>query len=210
MNDVVGWSGIRQTTLSTDGSAIRNGWENASAGIGVWYAHGSARNIVLKLENQGENVASNSRAELGAILEALRQNVTEDLEIESNLLSSLRAICSLSERYEDLNWYGIQNADLLKGILIRLRTQSAHTAFGWVNDHPALQDRARLQDLGAKHIYNTLLNWHFRGVTPVPHQETLEEAKDKVEVTGLRSTHKEKATERGQSPQRSTSTSRIT
>ena len=137
MNDVVGWSG-RQPTLSTDdGPAIRNVWENASAGIGVWYAHGSAQDIVLKLENQGENKASNSRAELGAILEALRQNVTDDLEVEYHSLSSLRVICNLSERYEDLNWYGIQNADLLKGILIRLRTQPAQTAFRWVKGHEA-------------------------------------------------------------------------
>jgi hypothetical protein len=62
------------TTISTDGSAIRNGWENATAGVGIWYADGSRRNVALRLENQGEKIASNSRAELGAILEALRQN----------------------------------------------------------------------------------------------------------------------------------------
>ena len=47
-------------TISTDGSAIHNGWENAVAGIGVWYRDGCTRNITLKLERPGENIASNS------------------------------------------------------------------------------------------------------------------------------------------------------
>ena len=58
--------------ISTDGSAVNNGWENATAGIGVWYADGSARNIKLSITGQETKPASNSRAELGAILEALQ------------------------------------------------------------------------------------------------------------------------------------------
>ena len=54
----------------------------------------------MRLENTGLRFASNSRAELGAILEALRQNERDDLEIESD---SLRAICNLSEKYEDIH-----------------------------------------------------------------------------------------------------------
>ena len=30
-----------QITLNTDESAIHNGWENATAGIGIWYADGN-------------------------------------------------------------------------------------------------------------------------------------------------------------------------
>ena len=74
-----------------------NGWENATAGIGVWYADGSKRNIKIKIVTTGNKTASNSQAELGAILEALRQNETDDLEIESDSLTSLRAICNLSD-----------------------------------------------------------------------------------------------------------------
>ena len=73
--------------------------------------------IRLGLDNHGDKIASNSWAELGAILEVLRQNETDDLEIESDSLTSLRAICILSPRYEDLNWSasGVQNADLIMG-----------------------------------------------------------------------------------------------
>jgi len=101
----------------------------------------------MKLMNHESRIASNSRAELGAILEALRQNETDDLEIESASLTSLRAICSHSEKYEDLNWQGIQNADLLKGILIRLRTRPARTAFTWVKGHEENYGNIRADDL---------------------------------------------------------------
>ena len=50
--------------------------------------------------------------------------ISDDLEIESDALTSLRAICNLSERYEDIDRIGIQNEDPLKGILIRLRTET--------------------------------------------------------------------------------------
>lgn len=52
------------------------------------------------------------RAELAAILEALKPNGTDNLETESDSLSSLRAICNHLDRYEDLNWSGVKNADI--------------------------------------------------------------------------------------------------
>jgi len=89
----------------------------------------------MKLMNHKSRIAFNLQAELGAILEALRQNKSDNLDIGSDSLTSLRAICSNSEKYKDPNWQGIQNADLLKGILIRLRTRLAQTAFTWVKGH---------------------------------------------------------------------------
>jgi len=87
------------------------------------------------MNGRGPRPASNSRAELGAILEALRQNESDDLEIESDSLTSLRAICTYANKYEDLNWSDVLNSDLLKSILIRLRTRPARTAFKWVKGH---------------------------------------------------------------------------
>jgi len=146
-----------QVTLNTDGSAIHNRWENTTTGIGVWYTDRSRQNIVLKLPTQVNEHTSNSRAELGAILEALRQNEIDDLIIELDLLSSLKAICKDSTRYKDLNWNGIQNADLLKCILIKLRTRPAQMEFKWVKGHngenyrneraDALADTRREQEL---------------------------------------------------------------
>ena len=39
-------------------------------------------------------------------------------------------------------------------------------------------------------MYYALLKWHTKKVTPILHQERLDEAKDKIEVTGLRPTNK--------------------
>ena len=44
----------------------------------------------------------------------------------------------------------------------------------WFNNHPALQDGARLQALKAKYVYDALLKWYTKGC-----QETPEEPKDK-------------------------------
>jgi ribonuclease HI len=91
------------------------------------------RTLQLNSEAQPQCLhQTNNRVELGAILETLCQNREDDLVIESDSLSSLRAICSLSEGYEDKNWTGVQNSDLLKSILIQLRTRPARTSIKWV------------------------------------------------------------------------------
>ena len=69
---------------------------------------------------------------LGAILEVLGQNETDDLEIETDSLTSLRAICTHSDRYEDLNF---KTQTRLKAFSIRLGTRLARTAFKWVKGH---------------------------------------------------------------------------
>jgi len=210
-----------QVTVNTDGSATNNRWENTLGGIGVWYNDGSRRNIMRKIETHHDRPPSNSRAELSAILETLRQNETNDLIIQSDSLASLRAICKDSLKYEDQDWNGVQNTDLLKGILIRLTTRPAQTKFQWVKGHdinnyrnsradaladegreqdipvemdteewldrhPAIQDRARLQALEAKHTYSTIVRWHTKKTKWILHQGTLDEAKDEIQgVTGL-------------------------
>jgi len=139
---------------------------------------------------------------------------------ESDSLTSLRAIRTYTNKYEDLNWSDISNSDLLKSILIKSRTRPARTTFKWVkghennysnikadalanagrendaqmreddvewvNNHKALQDSARLQDLDASHTYKALLRWHTRKIQAIPHQITLDESKDRIEAeTGL-------------------------
>ena len=57
---------------------------STSAGIRVWCADGCRRNIELKLDSHGNKSAFDLRAELTAILEALRQNEADSLETESH------------------------------------------------------------------------------------------------------------------------------
>jgi len=60
----------------------------------------------------------------------------------------------------------------------------------WIDNHPTLQDGVRLQALEIKQIYNMLIGWYTKKNNPMKHQETLNDAKDRVEEnTGLRPTN---------------------
>ena len=57
----------------------------------------------------------------------------------------------------------------------------------WLDGHPAIQDGARLQALEAKHTYSAIVRWHTKKMKRILHQDTLDEAKDKIQgTTGLR------------------------
>jgi ribonuclease HI len=145
-------------TINTDGSAINNGWENATAGISVWYADGNRRNISMKLTKNRAYTVPNSRAELGAILEALRQNEGDDLEIEPD--SPARTTFKWVKGHA--NNYGNNQADTpanegrISNSSMRVDEEE------WLNSHPVLQDGARLQTLEAKNIYDLLIKWYTR------------------------------------------------
>lgn len=65
----------------------------------------------------------------------LRQNKAGGLEIESDSRTSLRAVGTHLDRYDDLNWSEFQISYPLKGVLIRLRTKPARTTFRWAKGH---------------------------------------------------------------------------
>ena len=56
----------------------------------------------------------------------------------------------------------------------------------WYNNHPALQDGARLQVLEANHMYKLLLKWHTKKIAPILHQDKLDEVKTKLGGTDHR------------------------
>ena len=143
-----------------------------------------------------------------------------ELEIESDSLSSLRAICNLLKiRRSELVWstkcgspkrhppdetsrtafkrvrghednYSNNRADVLANEGRGASTEARPDEVDWINDYSPFQDGARLQALEGSHIYYALHKWHTKMVTPVLHQEILDEAEDKVEgMTGLRPTN---------------------
>jgi len=60
----------------------------------------------------------------------------------------------------------------------------------WIENHPSLQDGARLQALGIKQIYKALIGRLSKKHNPMKLQEILNEAKDKEEEnSGLRPTN---------------------
>jgi ribonuclease HI/exonuclease III len=195
----------------TDGSAILNGWENSSAGIGIWHGHQSERNIAMKIDGKS---LTNQRAELSAILIALQSNQEENLTIMSDSLTSLRAICYEITKWEDKGWHKVDNADILQAILHELRTRPNVCRFQWVKAHEdtegnieadslaetgrlsndsviieeinlensrAIRDGAKLGKLEMKDIYSILVEQSGRKKGGMTHPEYLEDAKNMIE-----------------------------
>jgi ribonuclease HI len=131
--------------IHTDGSAELNGWENSTAGIGNWYGEDSDQNLGLKLDGI---VQTNQRAELTAILAALRSNSSDDdLLIYSDSLTSLNILCNKIEHYEDMGWHNVKNANILMDIVDELRTRQGTCEFMWVEAHTNNEGNNRAEEL---------------------------------------------------------------
>jgi len=86
--------------------------------------------------------------------------------------------------------YGNNRADELANTGRITDSQTRMDEDIWIENHPALQDGARLQALGIKQIYNALVGRLSKKNNPMKIQEILNEAKDKVEEnSGLRPTN---------------------
>jgi ribonuclease HI len=116
----------------------------ATAGIGVWYADHSEQNIQLRLESTKAGIASNSRAELGAIPEALRQNERDDCGPIKSILIRLRKWVT-----GHVDNYGNSRADALANAGRESNTLIETDEEDWPDNHPARHNGARLQTLEA-------------------------------------------------------------
>ena len=68
----------------TDGGCLNNGNKNAIAGCGIYFAKDDKRNTSLKLKNKNNYNATNNRAELKAILHAIKILKSEIEEKKNN------------------------------------------------------------------------------------------------------------------------------
>ncbi|CAG8746802.1 12591_t:CDS:1, partial [Acaulospora colombiana] len=203
--------GQNETTLFTDGSTKRNGWENSQAGIGCWHKEGSDKNIAMKLTG---NTQTNQRAELAAILAALQRNRNTPLIIKSDSLTSVKAICYKLNEWEDTGWHKVKNVDILMNILDELRTRPTPCSFQWVKAHAdnednnradglanegrisetifeipemgpetsrAIHDGARLCKLTMKTAYEEMIARKILKKEKIRHPEYLEDAKELIE-----------------------------
>jgi ribonuclease HI len=121
-----------RTIIYTDGSTVRNGAANASGGAGIWYGPNHIKNKSVKV---GLPAPNNQKAELIAILVALRDNRNTNLEIRSDSETSILGIIKHSREWEDNNWLDVAESDLLKAIIAELRQRSYETHFKWVKGH---------------------------------------------------------------------------
>ncbi|KAF6743847.1 ribonuclease H-like domain-containing protein, partial [Ephemerocybe angulata] len=114
-----------------DGSALRNGNEDARAGSGVFYGRGSGKNEAVRVpDNQ-----TNNRAELYAVLRALEEtNVHRTLVINSDSEYAIDMLTTYAAKYNALGWRAT-NGDVLRDIAYLLRQRPAATTLRKVKAH---------------------------------------------------------------------------
>ncbi|KAF5331256.1 hypothetical protein D9611_013121 [Ephemerocybe angulata] len=114
-----------------DGSALRNGNEDARAGSGVFYGRGSGKNEAVRVpDNQ-----TNNRAELYAVLRALEAtNDHRTLVINSDSEYAIDMLTTYAAKYNALGWRAT-NGDVLRDIAYLLRQRPAATTLRKVKAH---------------------------------------------------------------------------
>jgi len=103
----------------TDGGCINNGHKNAIAGCGIYFQEGDKRNTSLKLKNKANYYATNNRAELKAILRAikiLKCEIEENKTVVIHTDSKYSITSFTSHNLEQKNPQDIPNYDyVIKG-----------------------------------------------------------------------------------------------
>lgn len=113
----------------TDGGCSNNGFKNASAGIGIYFEDGQYQNVSKKIQGK----QTNNRAELTAILEALKiVHTNEDVLIHTDSEYSINGITGINKIHK--------NEDLFDSIKKIISQRKGSTKFKKVEGHSGLKD----------------------------------------------------------------------
>ena len=127
----------RPLTVYTDGACIKNGEEDASAGLGVWYGDDDSRNLSMKVPIQEQ---SNQTGELLAVLMAVKNHPpNEDLEIISDSRYVIDGLTKNRERWEARNWTDTHHGDIFKCITAWTRWRNGRTNIAWIKGHSGVK-----------------------------------------------------------------------
>ncbi|KAI2685668.1 hypothetical protein DTO013E5_7977 [Penicillium roqueforti] len=127
--------------IYTDGSSLRNGTPLASAGVGVYFGPGDARNVSEPLKGSRQ---TNQRAELTAILRAIDIAPRHrDVTIITDSRYSIDCVTVWFINWRRNNWMTrdkkpVENKDLVESILIKIEERNdlkVKTLFEWVKGH---------------------------------------------------------------------------
>ena len=130
----------------TDGSCINNGKKNSYGGYGVFFSKNNVKNVSQKMSGK----VTNNKAELSAILEALKL-LTPELKyyIVSDSEYSINCVTKWFRGWEKNNWKTskgtpVLNRDLIEPIIIALRV--LNVKFLHVNSHlPKPDDKSGME-----------------------------------------------------------------
>ena len=114
--------------IYTDGSCSGNGSSDACAGIGVYFPWDTSKNISKKVIGK----STNNTAELGAILEALKNvDKDDDILIHTDSMYSINTING--------TWKRKANIQLLSTIDKHIKERNGKTEFKWVKGHSGIE-----------------------------------------------------------------------
>lgn len=118
----------------TDGSCTNNGYENASAGAGIWFGNGDPRNAAIRVPEH--MVQSNNTGKALAILMAIKKINTDDhLEILSDSQVTIEGLTKSLRSWEENGWVGIENCEILQATASHMRARTGHTILTKVKGH---------------------------------------------------------------------------
>ncbi|KAG6894055.1 hypothetical protein C0992_007657, partial [Termitomyces sp. T32_za158] len=123
--------------LATDGSCEKNGDDDAKVGAGVFYKDGSDLNLSVRVPSH--LTQSNQTGELLALKEAVEaapNNANLKIELDSKYV--IDRVTKNLKRDEDSGYIEVQNADLVKLTVARMRERRTRTEVKWVKGHAGL------------------------------------------------------------------------
>lgn len=118
--------------LWTDGSA-----KNGKGGIGVYHKANSIYNRALRLP---EGRQTNDRAELCAIIEAVKSNKNRKMKIKSDSKSTVEGIVKHLKGWEDVDYVTTANSEEWRMLAQELRQRRNTTTFEWVRGHSGIKE----------------------------------------------------------------------
>ncbi|SJL06249.1 uncharacterized protein ARMOST_09585 [Armillaria ostoyae] len=117
----------------TDGSAIRNGAEDACAGSGVWYSNNDPRNVALRVKGVKQ---TNNTGEVRAVLQrATAVSPYVAMLTRSDSTYTIDGLCFHLRAWEDRGWIGVPNRTFFQATAAKLRRHGNVVTFQWVKGH---------------------------------------------------------------------------
>lgn len=137
------------TKVYTDGSCLNNGYENASAGAGVWYSENDPRNTAARVPAHMSQ--TNNAGEALAILIAANQaNSSDHLEILSDSKITIDGLTKRLKDWEDRGWIGVENKEILQATAAKLRNRKGKTLLTKVKGHSGLKGNEEADEQAKK------------------------------------------------------------
>ncbi|CAK5281680.1 unnamed protein product [Mycena citricolor] len=141
---------IDEIVVYTDGSATGNGSATAEAGSGIWFGVDNIRNRSIKVPK--ELRPSNQVAELLAVKEAVEIcPPAAPLHIKTDSMYTINALTKSMQKAEDTGFHLMDNGDVVRLTITKVRNRRARTRLTWVKGHAGIEgneEADKLADIG--------------------------------------------------------------